>query len=82
MFYHFLLPPQAKALFHKLQNEEENSLKELCMGGQLNLQGRAELASPEQLREYETLKEKVPHIQLAKLCMHCHLYFITMQPGV
>ena len=47
-------------MFHKLQNEAD-SLKELWVA-KLNLQGRAELASPEQLREYETIKEKVPHI--------------------
>lgn len=48
---------QAKALFNQVNSEAE-SLKEMW-ATTLNLTGRTELASPEDLALYEQLKQKV-----------------------
>ena len=48
---------QAKALFQKLTSESEG-LKALWVA-RLNLKGKAEMASPEDLRTYEKAREEV-----------------------
>ena len=48
---------QAKALFMKISTEAEN-LRNLWVS-KLNLQGKLEMASPEDLRTYENIKEEV-----------------------
>ena len=48
---------QAKALFAKISTEADN-LRNLWVA-KLNLKGKLEIASPEDLRAYDSIKEKV-----------------------
>ncbi len=48
---------QAKALYTKISNEADN-LRNLWVA-KLNLKGKLEMASPEDLRAYERINEKV-----------------------
>ncbi len=66
---HHWSSPQAKALYQKLQREAD-SLKGLWVA-KLNLRGRAELASPEELRAYEVIRDKVISQNMGLVSLNC-----------
>ena len=63
---------QAKALYQKLQRDAE-SLKGLWVA-KLNLRGRAELASPGELRAYEVIRDKVNHNKAYRIAGNFRCY--------